>query len=130
MKDKNPAVVNDEVTIISTGVVLEGKLASKGNLRIDGIINGDIQANGNVTIGGKGEINGEVQAQVIILGGKISGSIKAAEKVVLESTAVLKGDLISKILVVEAGAKFDGQSRMGGSELPAQKKPSPEITEK
>jgi len=111
-KYKTESVGKDEVTIIGAGVVLEGKLSSNGNIRVDGAINGDIIANGNVTVGETGEITGEIKAEVISIGGKIIGSINAKEKAVLESKAVLKGDIVTKILVVEAGAIFDGNSKM------------------
>jgi len=112
MKYKNENIGKDEVTIIGAGVVLEGKLSSNGNIRVDGAINGDITANGNVTVGETGEISGEVRAEVISIGGKVIGSINAKEKAVLESKSVLKGDIVTKILVVEAGAIFDGSSKM------------------
>lgn len=112
MKPKTFENGNDEVTIISSGVVIEGKLSSKGNVRVDGIVKGDVNVTGNVTIGESGDINGQVNADVITVGGKVVGKLNAKEKVVLEGKAVLKGDLIAKILVVEAGAKFDGVSKM------------------
>ncbi len=112
MKVKNNDVGRDEVTIIGNGVVVEGKMTSNGNVRIDGIINGDIQAEGNLTVGENGEINGEINSENITIGGKVLGRVNAKEKVLLESKCVLKGDIITKILVVEAGAKFDGNSKM------------------
>lgn len=112
MKPKTYENGNDEVTIISSGVVIEGKLSSKGNVRVDGNVKGDVNVNGNVTIGESGDINGQVNADVITVGGKVVGKLNAKEKVVLEGKATLKGDLIAKILVVEAGAKFDGNSKM------------------
>lgn len=113
MKDKNNINVGkDAVTIISSGVIVEGKLSSNGNVRIDGTVNGDINANGNLTIGNQGEVTGEVHAQVITVGGKISGTITAHDKIILESTSLLKGDIITKILVVEEGAVFEGKSTM------------------
>jgi cytoskeletal protein CcmA (bactofilin family) len=51
--------------------------------------------------------------ETISIGGKVEGTVNAKEKLVLESKAVLKGDLITKILVVEAGAMFEGKSSMG-----------------
>ena len=112
MKDKNINIGKDAVTIISSGVIVEGKLSSNGNVRIDGTVNGDITANGNLTIGNQGEVTGEVHAQIITVGGKISGTITAHEKIILESTSLLKGDIITKILVVEEGAVFEGKSSM------------------
>ncbi len=115
-KINNESIGQDAVTIISHGVMLEGKIKSNGNLRIDGTVNGNINANGNVTVGESGEVNGEVNANVIVVGGKIVGTITANEKVVLESKSNLKGDIITKILVVEEGAIFDGSSKMGVKE--------------
>ncbi|MGD1006836.1 MAG: polymer-forming cytoskeletal protein [Ignavibacteriaceae bacterium] len=119
MKNNNINVVKDSVTIISEGVKLDGKLISKGNVRIDGIINGDIQAEGNITIGEHGEIIGEIKAQVVTIGGKIAGTVVANEKIILESSSKMKGDLITKILVVEEGAVFDGKSAMNIKDKPA-----------
>ncbi len=112
MKQKNPDEGKNEVTIISAGVVIEGKLISNGNVRVDGSVNGDITANGNVTVGENGEVNGEIRAEAIVIGGKVTGTVNSKEKLSLEAKAVLKGDLITKILMVEAGAQFDGQSKM------------------
>ena len=116
MKQKDSVPSQDVVTIISTGVLLEGKITSKGNIRIDGQVKGDIHANGNVTIGSQGEVNGEIVAQIITLGGTVNGSLKANEKIIMESTASLKGDLVSKILIIEEGAVFDGNSSMSKKE--------------
>lgn len=116
MKYKNENIGKDEVTKIGVGVVLEGKLSSNGNINVDGLINGDITANGNVSVGETGEVVGEIKAEVITIGGRVKGTIYAREKTILESKAVLQGDIITKILVVEAGAIFDGNSKMSDKE--------------
>lgn len=123
MKTRNINEGKDEVTIISAGVVIEEKLISNGNVRVDGIVKGDITANGNVTVGENGEVNGEIRAEAIVLGGKVTGMISAKDKLTLEAKAVLQGDILTKILVVEAGAQFDGQSKMGSKETTALKPP-------
>ena len=117
----------DEVTIISAGVYIEGKVTSNGNVRIDGRLQGDISAEGNVTVGEGGEVNGQIKAEVINVGGTVNGSLSAREKVVLEAKSNLKGDLITKILVIEAGAMFDGKSSMG-TEAVRTPKPEPALS--
>jgi len=86
-----------------------------GSLRVDGSLMGDLSADGNVTVGEQGDINGEIAANMVTIGGKVTGTVKAKEKLVLESKCTLKGDIITKVLVIEAGAKFDGKSSMGDS---------------
>lgn len=106
-------VKSDETTIISNGVRIEGKVTSAGNIRVDGEIQGDISSKSNVIVGESGQVNGQINADSITIGGKVSGSVQAKDKLTLEAKANLKGDLFTKILVVEAGAKFDGKSKMG-----------------
>ena len=103
----------EDITIISQGVKLDGKITSDGSIRVDGQIEGDVNCKGNMTVGEMGEVKGQVNADVVTIGGKVIGSVNAKEKLVLESKSNLKGDLITKILVIEAGAKFEGKSNMG-----------------
>lgn len=115
MKNKTNAVSSEEVSIISPGLTVEGKLHSNGNVRIDGTIIGDVSVAGSITVGENGVVEGGVSAESVTLGGKITGIINAKEKITLESKAVLKGDIFTRILVVEAGAIFDGKSTMNSS---------------
>ena len=108
---------SEEITIISHGVKVEGKVSSNGSIRLDGTIQGDIACQGNVTVGEQGEVYGKVNGQSITIGGKVEGTVNAKEKLILESKANLKGDMFTKILVVEAGAKFDGKSNMSNSSV-------------
>ena len=112
MKDRQFNGSTEDITIISNGVKLEGKITSGGSIRVDGTILGDVVTQGNVTVGEHGDVNGQINAGIITIGGKVVGSVNAKEKLVLESKANLKGDIFTKILVVEAGAKFDGKSNM------------------
>jgi cytoskeletal protein CcmA (bactofilin family) len=102
-----------DITIISHGVKLEGKISSGGSIRVDGTIQGDINSQGNVTVGEQGDVNGQINAITVTVGGKVVGSVNAKEKIIMEAKANLKGDIFTKILVVEAGAHFVGKSNMG-----------------
>ena len=104
---------SEDTTIISYGVKIEGKVKSNGNIRVDGEIQGDILSKGNVTIGARAQVNGQINAEAITIGGKVSGTVRAKEKLILDAKGNLIGDIFTKILVVEAGAKFEGKSRVG-----------------
>ena len=113
MKTKTYESGTENITIISSGVKIEGKVTSRGSIRVDGTLEGDLNATGNVTVGEQGNINGQINATGITIGGKVVGTVNAKEKLVLEAKCSLKGDIITKVLVIEAGAKFDGKSNMG-----------------
>jgi cytoskeletal protein CcmA (bactofilin family) len=102
----------EEVSIISSGVKIEGSLFSEGNVRIDGTVQGDVTVNGNLTIGESSELRGEIKAKNVTMSGKIFGKVIAQEKLKLETKSFLKGDLITKFLIIDEGAYFEGYSHM------------------
>ena len=110
---KFDGVKSEETTIISNGVKIEGKITCSGNIRVDGEIQGDILSQTNITIGELGKVNGQINGEAVTIGGKVSGTVIAKEKLVLDSRGNLKGDIFTKNLTIEAGAKFDGKSKTG-----------------
>ena len=68
MKDKQFNGSTEDITIISNGVKLEGKITSGGSIRVDGTIQGDVVTQGNVTVGEHGDVNGKINAGVIAIG--------------------------------------------------------------
>ena len=104
---------SEDTTIISYGVKIEGKVKSNGNIRVDGEIQGDIISKGNVSIGARAQVNGQINADTITISGKVSGVVIAKEKLLLDSKGNVKGDIFTKNLTIETGAKFDGNSRTG-----------------
>ncbi|MCB9210862.1 MAG: polymer-forming cytoskeletal protein [Ignavibacteriales bacterium] len=103
---------SEDVSILSDGVNIEGKISSNGNVRIDGKIIGDVNVKGNLTLGNSSEVNGKISAKNMTVSGKVEGTLKIEEKLTLETSARIKGDIIAKVLVIEEGAKFDGKSSM------------------
>ncbi len=117
---------NDVSSIITAGTICEGKLRSPGSIRVEGRIVGEIVAGQGISIGGSGEVDGNVSAKLVTIGGKITGSVLAQEKLVFESKAVVRGDIRAAKLVIEEGAVFDGKCIMSDSKaMPPQ--PGPEV---
>ena len=103
---------DSEISILSGDVKFEGKLSSNGNMRIDGEFDGELTIDGNLTLGENSKSKGLIKATNVTCGGNVFGNIEAAEKLVLESSAKVEGDISAKILVVNEGAIFKGRSNL------------------
>jgi cytoskeletal protein CcmA (bactofilin family) len=80
-----------------------GNIETKGTVRIDGFLEGNIQADW-VILGEKANIKGSIVARGIVVGGKIEGNLLAREVVDVKAQGVISGDIeTGKFLVVEGG---------------------------
>jgi cytoskeletal protein CcmA (bactofilin family) len=107
---------NGEVTIVGAGARLEGNVVSAGNLRIDGQVKGQINAEGDVSLSPQSQVEADIRAQNVSIAGRFRGSIQVKGKAHLARGGRIDGDITSKTLVVEEGGVFHGQSIMDGSE--------------
>ena len=98
-------------SFIGGNSVFNGDVDSKGTLRVDGVVEGNISADW-VIVGEKARIAGNITARGIVVGGKIDGNLKAKEIVEIKNKGQIKGDIISKKLVVAEGGIFEGKSTM------------------
>jgi cytoskeletal protein CcmA (bactofilin family) len=99
-------------TMIGEGACFEGSVVVPHGIRIDGAFKGKIEASEMLTIGNTGVVEADIKAKSIIIGGKVSGNIVAAERVELESKASFIGDLQTRDLVINEGALFHGKCLM------------------
>lgn len=100
-------------SFISSDLLIEGKIEGSGHVRIAGRFKGDVHVQGNVTIEQGAQVTGEVKADMVILGGELTGNVSAVSRVELQSTGVLNGDLNAGSLVVAAGSRMRGQVEFG-----------------
>jgi cytoskeletal protein CcmA (bactofilin family) len=104
-----------EVTIVGAGARLEGNVVSAGNLRIDGQVKGQINAEGDVALSPQSQVEADIRAQNVSIAGRFKGSIQVKGKAHLARGGRIDGNITSKTLVVEEGGVFHGQSIMDGS---------------
>jgi cytoskeletal protein CcmA (bactofilin family) len=114
---------NGEVTIVGTGARLEGNVVSAGNLRIDGQVKGQINADGDVTLSPQSQVEADIRAQNVSVAGKFKGNVIVKAKAHLARGGRIDGNITSKTLVVEEGGVFHGQSIMdaGAAAAPSQR---------
>ncbi len=98
-------------SFIGTNSAFKGSIDSKGTVRVDGAVEGNISADW-VIIGEKAHIRGDISARGIVIGGKIEGNVKAKEIVEIKNKGHISGEIMSKKLVVAEGGIFEGKSSM------------------
>jgi cytoskeletal protein CcmA (bactofilin family) len=100
-------------TIVGDGTRVAGQVSAKGTIRIDGILEGDVDADW-VVVGETGKMLGNIRSRGVVVGGSVAGNIEAAETVELMRGAKMTGEIRAPKLSVSEGAFFDGRSRMKG----------------
>lgn len=98
--------------VLSTGTVLTGNLVTQDDIRIDGVIEGNIISQGKIIIGNNGHVSGDVECQNLDLLGKVSGNVLCEDTIILRVTANLIGDVATQVIEIEPGARFTGSCRM------------------
>jgi cytoskeletal protein CcmA (bactofilin family) len=99
-------------TLIGKDTLLKGTLESKGSLRIDGRMEGQIDNKGDFFVGESGVVAADLKARNVTIAGRFDGSIEAGGRLELKRTAVAKGTFKASTLHVEDGAVLDGSMEM------------------
>ena len=106
-------------SIIGADVKITGNLETKGEIQLDGAVEGDIRSSA-LTLGENGHVNGSIHAESVVVKGTVNGQV-SARSVRLEKTARIEGDLHHETVSVEAGARIHGHfinSKNAGREQP------------
>jgi cytoskeletal protein CcmA (bactofilin family) len=105
-------------TIVGNDTHITGKVSVKGTIRVDGIVEGDVQADW-VVVGETGKILGNTRTRGMVVGGSVEGNIEATESVELREKAKMTGEIHAPKLGISEGAVFDGRARMKDGAEPA-----------
>ena len=100
---------------LGDGSEFEGKYACTGTVVIAAKLRGEIVSKGMLVIDEHGIIHAEIEAETLVVRGQLVGTVFASERVELTATARVTGDIETPVLLMEAGAVHDGQSRMAKS---------------
>lgn len=98
-------------TILGAGTRIEGDIYTRGSIRVEGKIKGNIKADGDLFIGEDGKVETEIEARNVVIAGSVNGNILAHQRVELLPTAKVVGDIVTDILKIEEGARFTGSSK-------------------
>jgi cytoskeletal protein CcmA (bactofilin family) len=103
----NPSIV------LARGLVIKGSIRFSNDMIVDGKIDGEIISDkGRLTIGENAHVKGDIKAGEVKVFGKIEGKIVAG-RCQLKSKSSLLGDVKTKNLTVEEGARMTGRTEAG-----------------
>lgn len=101
------------LSIIGSGMRVVGDISADGVVKIEGTVVGTVRAAKQVLVAKGGEVEGDVVSREAIIGGEVRGGIYAEERVELQATSVVHGDVSTRKLFVQEGGEINGVLRMG-----------------
>jgi cytoskeletal protein CcmA (bactofilin family) len=103
-------------SILAAGLTIEGKIEGNGNIRVSGRFKGNVNVKGELTIEPGASIDGEVNADTILVAGEVRGQVVSSSRVELKESGTLIGDLKAGSLTVAAGSRMRGKVEFGWKE--------------
>ena len=107
-----PAPSSDGRAYLDRGSKISGKISFEGPARIDGEVDGEINAKDTLTIGESAMITAHIRAASVSVAGKVSGDIVATQRIEIRPSAKVSGNITAPVLSVQEGALFEGHCSM------------------
>jgi cytoskeletal protein CcmA (bactofilin family) len=97
---------------LDAGCRFEGSIRSPGEVRLAGWVEGEVDAAHAVNVEAGGEVSATITSAAIVVSGRVEGDLSATGKITLHSSARVKGDLLTRGIVIEEGAGLEGSIRI------------------
>src|SRR5262245_26059979 len=103
--------------VLGGDVEIKGNLKFSGELTFEGKLDGEIQTDGTLHLGDTAVVNGNINAQSVIVRGKVNGNIVAKEKIDIKAKTELFGDIRASKLAIEEGVTFVGKTEVNPNKV-------------
>lgn len=112
LKGKEKTKLGKIDNLIGKYLSIEGNISAGGSIRIDGQIKGGVESQGDIYVGETGVISGDVRVKNMLVAGMVTGNVHA-DRLEIERTGRLVGDIRVLRLMVAEGAQFRGRCLVG-----------------
>lgn len=99
--------------VIGKGTVIQGNIVAEGDLFIEGTVRGDVTTKTNLIVGPTCIIEGNILADHAEVAGQVKGTVQALGLLIIKSSSMIDGDVLTKNLNVESGSTFNGRFTVG-----------------
>lgn len=118
-KNKKPDSIT---TFLGADASVEGTIDFKGTIRLDGNVKGKIQSEGGtVIVGEKAVIHADINVDVAIIMGQVTGIIDARNRIEVYPPGSVVGDIQAPVISIDAGVKFNGNCAMKARKISTEK---------
>ncbi len=100
------------ISLIAQGMKIVGDCETDGTIRVEGRVEGTLRAGKSVVVGRAGEVTGDIITQDAVISGRVNGNILAESRLELQSTCDIQGEIRSRRVQLDEGARFNGQIHM------------------
>ncbi|MCD6323217.1 MAG: polymer-forming cytoskeletal protein [Clostridiales bacterium] len=103
-------------SFIGTNSTLSGDIFSKSSLCVEGVVEGNIFADGAVIVGKAAYISGNIEAHNTAVSGKVKGNIIVRDYARLTATCIVDGDIHAANFIADEGSVFNGKCYMNNKD--------------
>jgi cytoskeletal protein CcmA (bactofilin family) len=97
-------------TVIGRSVTIRGEVSGKEDLYMDGVVEGTISLpEHRLTIGPNARVMADISTHDVVVYGLVEGNIRAAGRIELRESAVVRGDIVAERLSIEENASIKGK---------------------
>ncbi len=100
------------ISLIAPGMNIVGDCETEGTIRVEGRVEGTLKAGKSIVVGRSGEVVGDIITQDCVVSGRVSGNIVAESRLELQATCEIQGEIRSRRVQLDEGARFNGQLHM------------------
>jgi len=105
-------------TVLAEDFEFEGELEFSKPLMLKGRLRGQVKTTSDFIIAEGAEVEARIEGRTVDIRGMVQGDVSASHRIDLMVSARVKGDLQSPVVVIEAGARFNGVCTMDEAVLP------------
>lgn len=106
------------LSIIAKDLTVVGDLTTDGVVKIEGTVRGTIRAGTQALVAPGAVVQGDVHAAEAVIGGRVEGNVHATDRVEVQATAQVVGDVLTRRIVVLEGGSVNGSIKMGSPPEP------------
>ena len=105
-----------QIAWIGQAVRVEGKIVASQDIRIDGHVAGTIEVGQHeLVLGQRSEVKADVNCRSVLVGGTLHGDVTATDRIQIQSTGVLHGDVVAPRLIIHDGGLLKGKADIAGT---------------